>query len=394
MKKLLILILSLSMATVAFASCGGGGDDSVASVPASSIEESVSSEVEEKTFTVTFKQDGVVVKTVEVKEGGAVAASDIPATTSKTGYTVVWETVALENITADIEVKAVSTANTYTITFDVDGGEAVAPMTVTYDSNVTLPTPVRAGYNFIAWVDAGNNAVTNGKWTTASNATLKATWSEVIPDMYTISFVQGGQDVKTERVEKGTNYTNIPTPAAKTGYTVEWDPIALAKLSNVQEDVVVNLVETPITYTVTFVDVDGKTLGTQEVTYDAAYELVAPTAPTGHDFDKFTVNGEAFATSGTWKNSDVTTIVVNWVAKTYTISLKVGSNGTCEKTEITVTYDEAYTLPKVTVKDGYVFAGWKLNGEKIDSTGTWKYAAAGTIELVASIQTEEWTKNY
>ena len=399
MKKLLILILSLSMSVAALSSCsllGGGSTSSPeSSTPASSVE-APSSEVEEKFYTVTFTQDGQVVKTVEVKEGSAVAEADIPAVTEKIGYTVAWGKVDLSNITADIEVKAVATANTYTITFDADGGVAEAPKTVTYDADFTLPTPVREGWDFIAWVDAENNVVSAGTWTIASDITLKAMWSEVLPDMYTIHFIQDGQPVKSYTVEEGSAFTDIPTVAAKTGYTVVWDAEALAKLNNVQENVTVNAVATANTYTITYSDAQGVFVDTVSVTYDAAYDWSkVPGTAVGYHFDKFTLeDGTYVATTGTWTIASDTTVVVNWAGNEYTVVLNVGNGGTCETKQITVVYGEQYELPSVTAKDGYVFEGWILNGKKVPVTGTWEYTAAGTIELVASWTSEEWTKNY
>ena len=399
MKKLLILILSLSMSVATFSSCFGSGNASdsqgESSAPTSSVE-APSSEVEEKIYKVTFVQDGQVVKTLDVKEGGAVAATDIPTPNAKVGYKVVWENVDLSNITADVQVKAVATANTYTITFDANGGETVASKTVTYDADFTLPTPVRDGWDFSAWVDADENAVTEGKWRIASDVTLKAVWTEVLPDQYTVSFVQDGQTIKSYTVDAGTNFTDIPTLAEKTGYTVKWDETALAKLSNVQETITVNAIPTPNTYTITYVDAQGIFKNTVDVTYDAAYDWsTLPSSPIGYEFDKFTLeDGTPIATSGVWKIADDTNVVVNWTGKKYTVVLNVGKGGTCAEMQIVVTYGEHYELPKVTAKDGYVFEGWKYNGNLIDLTGTWKYTSAGTIELTASYTSEEWTKNY
>lgn len=405
MKKLLILILSLSMSVAALSSCSllGGSETSSSDAPASSVEtpasseeDSSTSEVEEKFYNVKFTVNGEVIKTVEVKEGGAVAAADIPVLEEKTGYTMAWENVDLSNITADIEVKAVATANTYTITFDENGGESVEDMSVVYDSEVTLPTPVRTGFDFVAWMDADENAVRSGKWTIASNITLTASWNEIIPDTYTVNFVQDGQPIKSYTVNEGTDFTNIPDTAEKTGYTVVWNTDDLAQLSNIQSNVTVHAVETANTYTVTFSDAKNIFTGTVDVTYDAPYNWSnLLTMVTGYNFEKLTSEEGAFvAMSGTWTIADDQTITANWTAKEYTVVLTVGNGGTCTQTTMTVTYDGHYTIPAVTVTDGYVFEGWKLNGTLIASAGTWSYDSNETIELVASLKTEEWTKNY
>jgi len=40
----------------------------------------------------------------------------------------------------------------YTVTFDTNGGSAIAPLTVQYGQTLTdVPTPVRIGYTFAGW---------------------------------------------------------------------------------------------------------------------------------------------------------------------------------------------------------------------------------------------------
>lgn len=57
-------------------------------------------------YSVVYKADGVVVKTITVEHGGAVAESDIPAVPAKEGYTGTWKSATLTNITADITIEA------------------------------------------------------------------------------------------------------------------------------------------------------------------------------------------------------------------------------------------------------------------------------------------------
>ena len=170
----------------------------------------------------------------------------------------------------------------------------------------------------------------------------------------------------------------------------------MAKLDSVQEDVTIGLVETAKTYTVTYSDSKGGFSGTITVTYNAAYDLsVNQSSVTGYHVDKFTLqDGTEIATSGTWTIANDVTVVVNWAGNEYTVVLNAGANGTCSETQIPVIYGEAYTLPAGTPNEGYTFEGWKLNGTLIPLTGIWEHTAAGTIELTASWQSEEWTKNY
>lgn len=246
MKKLLLLILSaiLAMSVFCTVGCSDGTPDN----------SSISSETPtEKTYTVTFKQDGQrdVVKTVEEGE----SLTDIPEPKAKVGYTVAWEVVDLTNIVEDIEVKAIETANTYVVSYDLNGATGeISDLEVMFDGAYVLATPSRDGYSFIGWTYQGTAVLTSGaQWKTASNVTLVATWVKDVVNTYSITFKQNGvADKVYPNVEEGSAFTATPSTEAKVGYTVTWNPSDLAKLANVRENVIVNAVETANTYTITY----------------------------------------------------------------------------------------------------------------------------------------------
>ena len=81
-----------------------------------------------KNYTVTYKADGVVVDTQTVGHGKDVNLPDVPV---KDGYAGVWDHDG-KNITADTTVTAVYTSNSYTVSFNANGGSAIDSITVTY----------------------------------------------------------------------------------------------------------------------------------------------------------------------------------------------------------------------------------------------------------------------
>lgn len=149
------------------------------------IDDIVLVEHQPEQYTITFKQDGQadIVKTVV--EGESLA--DIPEPKEVIGHTVVWDRTDFTNITEDVVVKAIATANTYTITYNVnnENATAIAAQTVTYDTAYTLATPdAGALFVFDGWYlvdDSGNATETKlsaGNYTYTNDITVIAKWHE------------------------------------------------------------------------------------------------------------------------------------------------------------------------------------------------------------------------
>ena len=145
---------------------------------------------------------------------------------TKTGYTFLgWTGEDLIGAELNVEINkgsignrtytATWKSNTYTITFDVNGGNSLKSNTqkVTYNHTYTLPTPTRAGYTFAGWYN-GSTKYTNGTWKTANNVALTAKWisnESFIPTYDSsnnlISFIYGEypQTIKTSSVTINTS---------------------------------------------------------------------------------------------------------------------------------------------------------------------------------------------
>ena len=140
-------------------------------------------------YTVSFVQEGCVTVVVKVAEGGSLAADAIPAPQAKEGYTVNWDKTDFTNITQNIIVNTVQTANTYTITYSlgVNNYATLDSFTeqVTYHEEFILKTPQYSGSApFLGWylADADGKAtdekVEDGKYLWAEDITLIAKWNE------------------------------------------------------------------------------------------------------------------------------------------------------------------------------------------------------------------------
>ena len=215
------------------------------------------------------------------------------------------------NIAFDRTLNAEWIPNTYTVTFNANGGNTPSPASksVTYDSTYgDLATCTRTGYTFAGW------------WTQAS----------------------GGTQVSST--------TTVKITAAQTLYA-HW---------------------TANTYTVTLDSQGANVSGTASVTatYGAAMPSVNVPTKQGYTFGGYyTSTGgggtqyiKADGTSAkNWDKTSDTTLYAKWTAKTYTVTFtdKVGTGGA---TSMQVTFDTtAPTVSSLPTATGYNFAGYAAN---------------------------------
>ncbi|MFR3980863.1 MAG: InlB B-repeat-containing protein [Oscillospiraceae bacterium] len=119
-------------------------------------------------------------------------------------------------VTKDMTLTARWTVNQYTITFDTDGGSAIAPITQDYGTQITAPAdPTREGYTFIGWDKAIPATMP------AEDLTVTAQWRI---NQYTITFdTGGGSAIAPITQDYGTQIT-APADPTREGYTfIGWD---------------------------------------------------------------------------------------------------------------------------------------------------------------------------
>lgn len=333
-KKILMTLFCVTASVCVFSACQLGGSSSSSEETQSqqsevseggesdsndSQEEDNSSsdggDAEETTYKVTFVQNGYADVVIEVKEGEGVAETDIPELQDKVGYTVVWEDVDLSNITADVTVNAVATANSYLVTYDANGGEVeTETLEVTYDSAYTLATPTKDGNDFVVWLYDGAAVTLEGTWGIANDVTLVASWQVQEDAVFTITFVQNGQEPIVKTVNAGETLTDIPEAVSKVGYTVAWEE---ADFSNITSNMTINAVETPLTFSILFNANGGLMASNQTVSYDEDV-VVADATRSGYTFKGwFIVDSEGNKTSeqyfgGVWNRLENLSVIAEW----------------------------------------------------------------------------------
>jgi len=270
-------------------------------------------EVAEDTISVIFKSEFAI------------------PTPTRTGYTFLgwfngeskFEQTGIWNFATDISLKARWQANSYKLTFAPEGGSVnQTTMTVTYDSNVTLPTPTKTGYTFLGWY-SGENKYESGKWNTASNVELVAKWKV---NQYTVTLNPDGGSVSSGSitVTYGSSFT-LPTPT-RTGYTfLGWysgTTLYESGIWNTASNVELVAKWEGNQYTVTL-NPDGGSVssGSITVTYGSSFTLPTPTR-TGYTFLGWYSETKKYE-SGIWNEADNVTLKARWESK----GLEYSSNG-------------------------------------------------------------------
>ena len=162
-------------------------------------------------YTITFDTDGgSAIDPITQDYNTAVVA---PADPTKEGYTFAgWDATIPATMPAkDTVIKAKWTVNKYTITFDVDGGSYVAPITQNYGTEIVAPAdPTKTGYTFAGWDTEIPSTMPAG------DMTIKAKWTV---NQYTITVdTDGGTAIAPITQDYGTDVV-APAAPTKTGYT-------------------------------------------------------------------------------------------------------------------------------------------------------------------------------
>ena len=340
-------------------------------------------------YTISFDSG---VNAITQNYGTAVTAPTAP---TKTGYTFAgWfeegatEAYAFDTIEArNVALVAKWNIAQFTITFNTDGGTAIAPITGDYNTAVTAPVaPTKTGYTFAGWDVAVPETMP------AENVTITAQWTV---NAYSISFdANGGSAVASITQNYGTAVT-APTAPTKTGYTfagwfeegaTEAYAFATIEARNVELVARWNIAQ----FTITF-NTDGGT-AIAPITKDYNSAVTAPVAPTktGYTFAGWN------ATIPETMPAENVTITANWTVNQYTITFN--TNGGSAIAPITGDYGTAISAPVAPTKTAYTFAGWNvavpetMPAENITITANWDATTYSIIVDVNGGEVENFAK--
>ncbi len=106
-------------------------------------------------------------------------------------------------------------AVTWTVSFESNGGTAVAAQTVVNGQSAVRPTdPTKDGFDFAGWYkNSGLTEAYDFSAPVTASFTLYAKWTEVVPQTYTVSFESnGGSAVPPQTVTEGSTVTRPADP--------------------------------------------------------------------------------------------------------------------------------------------------------------------------------------
>lgn len=176
-------------------------------------------------FTVSFESNGGSSIASQTLESGESAVK--PTNPVQTGYTFDnwYSDVNLsslydfsEAVTQDITLYAKWNINTYTVSFNSNGGNSVASQYVEYNNTASTPiAPQKAGHTFLGWY-SDSSLTTPYSFNTriTSDKTLFAKWQ--INNYIVTFYTNGGNSIPSQSVVYGSTVTAPSTPT-RSGYT-------------------------------------------------------------------------------------------------------------------------------------------------------------------------------
>ena len=346
------------------------------------------------TYRITFNNNGGSGCTSQTSKYNS-AWGDL-CTPTKTGYSFTgWVDGSGAAVTAttvckgDKSVTATWSANSYTLSYDNNGGDGCTSQRTKYDTAWgTLCTPTKTGHNFTKWTDTSGNTVT-ASTICKGNKTVKANWTK---KNYTLSYNDnGGSGCSGNTITKPYQdaWGTLCTPT-KTGYNFSgWKSgsTTVTNTSKATANITVTAQWTPKTYTLTYNNNGGSGCSSKTGSYNSTWGTLCTPTKTGYSFVKWKTSGGTEVTSSTTVTGNLS-VTAEWSAKVYTLSYN--SNGGTSCTSKSGTYGTTWGTLCSTSKTGHTFNGWYSGSTQITSGTT----VTGNESVIASWTANTYTLSY
>jgi uncharacterized repeat protein (TIGR02543 family) len=368
------------------------------------------------TYTVSYNSNSGSGTTASGSMTYGVSGTLASSGFTRTGYTFAgWNTAAdgngtaytagatVSNLTATnggtVTLYAQWTPNTYTITFNANGGTGtMTNQSRSYndDKGLTESSYALTGYDFNGWntkadgtgTSYGDKQVTNLSDTNGASVTLYAQWKPSENTQYKVEHYKQNVTGDGYTLVEADTLTKTGTTGANTDTVVNtYDGFTSPSVANVEikadGSTVVVYRYVRNTYDVTFdVNGDDSSSSTSNERYGATVALPTDPTRTGYTFAGWYYNTEdenTKVTSALTVGTADTTLHAKWTINSYTVTFV--SNGGSDVDPTTVEYNKSVTVPENgPTKTGYIFDGWyDDNGGKVESELT----VTGNITLTA-----------
>ena len=318
----------------------------------------VTAQYSANSYSITYTINGEEYTAQTYEFGAAVSA---PEYTVPEGHTFsgwdIPETMPAENLVLD----AALTVNSYSITYTINGEEYTAQ---TYEFGAVVSAPeytVPEGHTFSGWDIPETMPAENLVLDAALTVNEYTVTYNINGEIYAIQVYAYGEEVFAPAYD-------VPDHFTFSG----WDTPATMPAENIVLDA--TLVEDG-KYTVSFM-VDGETYFTF-----TGYEGDAITVPEnpeklGHTFDAW----DGMPEDGVLPAANITVTAV-WSVNTYTITYTVNGD---EYTAQTYEFGAAVSAPEYTVPEGHTFSGWDIP----------ETMPAENLVLDAALTVNEYTVTY
>ena len=279
--------------------------------------------------SVTFVDcDGTVLSAQSVAHGSAAIEPTAP---EREGYAFIGWDKDFSNVTEDMTVTAQYSANSYSITYTINGEEYTAQ---TYEFGAAVSAPeytVPEGHTFSGW----NIPETMP----AENLVLDAA---LTVNSYSITYTINGEEYTAQTYEFGA-VVSAPEYTAPEGHTFSgWDIPETMPAENLVLDAALTVNSYSITYTI-----NGEEYTAQTYEFGAVVSAPEYTAPEGHTFSGWDIP-ETMPAENLVLDAALT---VNEYTVTYNI------NGEIYAIQV-YAYGEEVFAPAYDVPDHFTFSGW------------------------------------
>ncbi len=309
--------------------------------------------------------------------------------------------------TEDVTLEARYAPISVTISFNYNGGTAGASsITASYGEAISLPETSLYGYVFEGWVY--DEKTYNGSFTVTvdSDCTFVAKWSPV--NITIILQNEPEQDIRVPAIynqsvtlvkptKTGYNFVGWKEKDGETVYKSNEETVVIAKSIYVQDVTLiaqwkaksyeVTLMNENVAFRRITIDYDQTIDFTNHIPSKKGYDFLGWFDADGNEITKADGTSDKI-----FDYTQEVTFYAKWKAKQ--VVAKFDSNGaTNVLSDISLTYDEEYTLPVIT-RTGYDFAGWFIDDKNYSALDNTKSDFEENVTFVARWTAKTYTVTY